>query len=253
MDDKSIDTYEDWNQLLRFLADQKEGAIQEKKASLVILAGNCLPILADKAAELYLKGQVEQIFLVGGIGHATSKLRRNFEKQGVFFDALLSESEMYFQYLKEKYTLPEQAFLLETESTNSGENARNALTVLRKKGKLPRRVILMNDPTLQRRTKATFEKEWQTEPVEFFNYVPFVPKVVDIREEIRFFPSELNDQWTKDYFYALVLGEMVRLNDDEHGYGPNGKGYMNHVEIPESVWDAYERITADLDENFTRT
>lgn len=45
---------------------------------------------------------------------------------------------------------------------------------------------------------------------------------------------------------------MVRLKDDENGYGPNGKGYMNHVEMPETVWSAYRRITAQFDGRFVR-
>ncbi|WP_251844223.1 YdcF family protein [Enterococcus durans] len=248
--DKQAENYQDWNQLLTFLADKSSSQIDE--ASLVILAGNCLPILAHKAAEIYQKGQVKKIFLVGGIGHATAKLHRNFEKQGIFLDPTLSESEMCFQYLKEKYRLPNEAFLLETASTNSGENARNALAILRQEGELPRQILLMNDPTLQRRTKATFEKVWQTENVKFINYVPFVPQVVAIGEEIQFTQPELDGQWSKEYFYALVLGEMVRLKDDENGYGPNGKGYMNHVEMPETVWSAYRRITAQFDERFVR-
>lgn len=248
--DKQIENYQDWNRLLAFLADKSSNQIDG--ASLVILAGNCLPILADKAAELYQKGQVKKIFLVGGIGHATGKLHRNFEKQGFFLDPMLSESEMCFRYLKEKYRLPDEAFLLETLSTNSGENARNALAILRREGELPRQILLMNDPTLQRRTKATFEKVWQTENVKFINYVPFVPQVVAIGEEIQFTQPELNDQWSKEYFYALVLGEMVRLKDDENGYGPNGKDYMNHVEMPEVIWAAYRRIKARFNEKLVR-
>lgn len=96
--DKQAENYQYWNQLLTFLADKSSSQIDE--ASLVILAGNCLPILADKAAELYQKGQVKKIFLVGGIGHATVKLHRNFEKQGIFLDPTLSESEMCLQFLK---------------------------------------------------------------------------------------------------------------------------------------------------------
>lgn len=247
---KQAENYQDWNQLLTFLADKSSS--QKEEASLVILAGNCLPILADKAAGLYQNNQVKKIFLVGGIGHATAKLHRNFEKQGITFDSTLSESEMCFQYLKAKYRLPDEAFLLETVSTNSGENARNALEMMRREGELPRRILLMNDPTLQRRTKATFEKVWSTEKVQFINYVPFVPQVVAIGKEIHFTQPELNGQWSKEYFYALVLGEMVRLKDDENGYGPKGKGYLNHVEIPEEVWVAYQRIASQVSGKFSR-
>lgn len=39
----------DWNQLLNFLAAPEEGNFEELTAPTLILAGNCLPILADKA------------------------------------------------------------------------------------------------------------------------------------------------------------------------------------------------------------
>ena len=242
----------DWNCLLSFLADASDQRTNDS-APIVILAGNGLPILADKAAELYLQGQVQQIFLVGGIGHATKVLRQNFAKQGVLFEDGLSESEMCFRYLTEKYHIPTERFILETTSTNSGENAQHALTILQKKGALPERIFLMNDPTLQRRTRATFEKVWKGTGVEWCNYVPFVPQLIELAEELHFSQPELNDQWSKDYFYALVLGEIVRLKDDEQGYGPNGKNYMNHVDIPQKVWSAYQRIRSSVSGTFLRS
>lgn len=246
-----VDRLKDWNCLLSFLADSNDR--KEVKAPLLILAGNGLPILADKAAELYLNGQVKQIFLVGGIGHATKVLRKNFADQGMFFDKNQSESEMYFHYLTKKYQIPAEKLILETKSTNSGENAQNALAILRLKGKLPERILLMNDPTLQRRTKATFEKVWQKENVEWISYAPIIPKIIELEPELCFMPSELNGQWTREYFYALVLGEMIRLNDDENGYGPNGKNYMNHVDIPQNVWQAYQRIASVTNGQFLRS
>lgn len=83
----------DWNQLLNFLAAPEEGNFEELTAPTLILAGNCLPILADKAAQMYLNGQVDQLFLVGGVGHATRILYENFEKQGFHFEDGMSESE----------------------------------------------------------------------------------------------------------------------------------------------------------------
>lgn len=246
-----VEQLKDWNCLLSFLAAADEKIF--KSAPLVILAGNCLPILADKAAKLCLNGQVEQIFLVGGIGHATSFLRQNFAKQGFFFDTTVSESEMYFRYLRDKYYISEEKFILETKSTNSGENAQNALDILRSKGKVPECIFIMNDPTLQRRTRATFEKVWQEENVKWFNYVPIIPTIIELEKTLRFSQPELNGQWPKEYFYALVLGEMLRLNDDENGYGPNGKNYMNHVEIPLNVWSAYQRISSSVAGKFLRS
>ena len=33
----------------------------------------------------------------------------------------------------------------------------------------------------------------------------------------------------------LLFGEVIRLRDDENGYGPRGKGFIVHVEVPEEI------------------
>jgi hypothetical protein len=43
-------------------------------------------------------------------------------------------------------------------------------------------------------------------------------------------------------FLALILGEIRRLRDDEYGYGPKGRDFLPHVEIPESVIESYLRV-----------
>jgi hypothetical protein len=43
-------------------------------------------------------------------------------------------------------------------------------------------------------------------------------------------------------FLGLILGEIARLRDDEMGYGPRGKGFIGHVDVPDAVLDAYSRL-----------
>ena len=38
------------------------------------------------------------------------------------------------------------------------------------------------------------------------------------------------------------MGEIHRLSDDESGYGPRGRGYISHVEIPIEVRTAFETL-----------
>jgi hypothetical protein len=45
-------------------------------------------------------------------------------------------------------------------------------------------------------------------------------------------------------FLALILGEVRRLRDDENGYGPRGRSFLPHVEIPEPVIESYKRVLA---------
>ncbi|MGM9903693.1 YdcF family protein [Enterococcus hirae] len=249
--DSTAQQIQDWNQMLRFLAEPVKTKLSELSAPMLVLAGNCLPFLADEAAQMYLNRQVDQLFLVGGVGHATKYLYENFEKQGIFFEKGLSESELYARYLLEKYQIPKEALILETHSTNSGENALFALNLLKEKGFLPSKLLVMNDPTLQRRTKATFEKVWRGESVVIQNYVPFIPEIID-RSEKWVFSDERFNGWPAEYFQALVLGEMSRLKDDENGYGPKGKGYIEHIDIPETVWQAYERVFKNTDGKLSR-
>lgn len=47
---------------------------------------------------------------------------------------------------------------------------------------------------------------------------------------------------TVDRYIQLLMGEIPRLKDDINGYGPNGKGYIEHVDIPYSVEEAYSKL-----------
>ena len=109
----------------------------------------------------------------------------------------------------------------------------------------------MNDPTLQRRTRATLRKYGKMNKL-FSRSVPFVPEILHFSEEIIFTAKELNHQWPKEYFHALVLGEMERLHDDENGYGPKGKDFIPHIDISEEVWSSYTRIKESI-KHFSRT
>ena len=43
-------------------------------------------------------------------------------------------------------------------------------------------------------------------------------------------------------YVNLLMGEIPRLSDDANGYGPNGKNYIAHVDIPENVKIAFEEL-----------
>ena len=38
------------------------------------------------------------------------------------------------------------------------------------------------------------------------------------------------------------MGEIPRLNDDAEGYGPAGKNFIAHVEIPAEIRAAFQRL-----------
>jgi uncharacterized SAM-binding protein YcdF (DUF218 family) len=230
---------EQWNRLITYLAEQEELA---GHYDLAILAGNSLPYLADMLIQLYQKKSVSAVMLTGGTGHATEHLRRNFHRLGYNISGQ-SETELYLSYFKERYRLPAELFLSESRSTNSGENARFSLEIIKAARLAPKRVLLLQDPLLQRRLKATFEKEWQELSVAFTNVVPRIPLVKRIEEDVVFEDQRFNGLWSKEYFISLALGEIRRLRNDRFGYGPLGTGYIDAVQLPEVIEAAYEQLS----------
>ncbi|GGC84639.1 YdcF family protein [Enterococcus wangshanyuanii] len=237
-----------WNTVIEYLSakEQVEGTYD-----LTILAGNSLPYLADELVQLYKQGRTSKVMLVGGVGHATPFLAKNFEELGISVGAT-SEAEMYLTYFKERYGLSEEIFLTETRSKNSGENARFSLAKMREHDLAPERVLLLEDPILQRRLRATFEKEWRGFGSQFANAVPMIPYIKTIDDNLTFEAQQLNGLWTKDYFLSLVLGEIPRLRNDRNGYGPKGAGYIGSIEIPTEVLSAYEKLSTHYHYEYTR-
>ena len=48
--------------------------------------------------------------------------------------------------------------------------------------------------------------------------------------------------WTVVRYVNLLMGEIPRLTDDENGYGPNGKNFIAHVDVSETVKIAFEEL-----------
>ncbi|MGW1339413.1 hypothetical protein ACWCOV_00040 [Kribbella sp. NPDC002412] len=55
----------------------------------------------------------------------------------------------------------------------------------------------------------------------------------------------LPEIWSPRRFTELVLGEIRRLRDDADGYGPRGRNFIDHVEIPPEVLAAYNHLAAE--------
>jgi len=91
----------------------------------------------------------------------------------------------------------------------------------------------------------SFEKAFEDEEVMFEACPTFVPRAKEVDGRLRFDESggvEEEQLWDMDRFLGLILGEIVRLRDDEMGYGPRGKGFIGHVDVPDSVLEAYARL-----------
>jgi len=264
---------ERYNTMARYLAlrdidaltsDALTRGIGLPKVDLLIVLGNSVPYITEQAARACRAGLAERLMIAGGIGHATphlvDSLGRHPVYNGIPTDGR-SEAEMLRDVAVRCAGLREEELILETLSTNCGENASFALRTLRSRDlPMPRSILLMQDPTMQRRTDASFRKAWADagEAAAFVNYAAFVPILaaapdmpggVAVRaagdaaaagEE----PDGLDPPWGLERYRSLVMGEIPRLRDDENGYGPRGRGYIVHVDIPEDVLAAFEALHA---------
>lgn len=56
------------------------------------------------------------------------------------------------------------------------------------------------------------------------------------------YTEPIHGMWPMQRYITLLMGEIPRLTDDADGYGPNGKGFIAHVEIPERVQKAFAML-----------
>lgn len=55
-------------------------------------------------------------------------------------------------------------------------------------------------------------------------------------------PSRNGSMWDMERYISLLLGEIPRLRDDENGYGLREKDSIAHVDIPQSVTNAFDEL-----------
>lgn len=137
-------------------------------------------------------------------------------------------------------------FIIEDRSTNCGANALETRKLLEAHNvPTPKSFIIVQDPTMSLRTLAAFRKTYDDTPIPptFAACPTFVPKVEMIDGKLEYATKGVDSAglWEIGRFCDLVLGEVARLRDDADGYGPRGTGFIDHVDIPEQVAEAWRR------------
>ncbi len=248
------DVAADLNNLIKFLSrrDISElscGALSAayglSQADMLIVLGSSMPYLAELGADAVKRGVAKTLMIVGGIGHSTKYLVENICNSKEYKDIEVEnrpEADILKDVIvKSLDSVHANNILIENNSTNCGENASEALKIIKKQGEVPSSVIIIQDPTMQLRTHASFLKAWEGERTEIISFSPFIPEV-NIKDGILKLQNDIFGIWSFDRFIDLVMGEIPRLKDDENGYGPKGKGFIAHVEIPEDVLASYNRM-----------
>lgn len=236
------------NTIAGFLAldDVKDWKRQKVAAfDLVVLAGNALLWTLEGAVKKARWAGVP-LLISGGIGHSTRLLAAAVDAHPVYRKALASqtsEARLLGDIAAMFLGLDQSRLLIEEGSTNCGENGLFSRRFLEKIGFFPKSLLLTQDPLMQRRTDASFRQAWINAPCpEIINWPVQVPRIGYRNDQIDYLQDPNSRKWTPERFLSLLTGEILRLNDDENGYGPRGKGFLPHIEIPDDVRLAWLHI-----------
>jgi uncharacterized SAM-binding protein YcdF (DUF218 family) len=234
--------------------DTLERALGRRTVDALALLGNAVLDTAERAFEALAADLAPWLVIAGGIGHSTAFLRDALTAHPRYRDVLapgeLPEAELLARVAVRHFGLDPARLVLETASTNCGDNAVKARAELARRGLAPMALVLVQDPTMQRRTGASFRKTYADAPeVRLLNHATFVPTLELAGEALRFAGPPRAGLWPVERFVSLVMGEVPRLRDDANGYGPRGRGFIAHVDVPPEILAAHERLAASLDVN----
>lgn len=176
---------------------------------IFVLCSNDIRV-AEYAARLFLDGFAPYIVFSGGEGELT---------RGMFKG---SEAEAFAEVALDM-GVPEQAILLEPQSTNTGENVQFTRALLEAKGLNPASLIIVQKPFMERRAYATFQQNWPGKKV-----VVTSPKID--------FDEYPNEALSYSDMINVMLGDLQRIK-----VYPT-YGYSIEQEIPDEVWQAYEQL-----------
>ena len=215
--------------------------IGSHKADVMVLFGGSILCGGDVLANA-IRSDIAKIYMiVGGAGHTTPSLRKRFAAvlpELVTKDR--SEAEMFDDYLRIRYGV--SADLLETRSTNCGNNITFMLDLLKERNISCQGIILVQDATMQRRMAAGLR---MLRPgMKIINYAAYHATVVEHNRDLQY-AEDIPGMWDIKQYTELLLGEIKRLRDDEKGYGPKGKGFIAHEEIPDEIEEAFEKLSAE--------
>lgn len=221
---------------------------QAPEIDAVILAGNAVIPTIDAACSIASQKDVP-LLISGGIGHSTPFLYeaiRNHPRYHTLPVAGRAEANILADVARAFWQIPEARLWVEDRSTNCGENARFSWNMLKERQRTSGRVLVVQDPTMQRRTMATFARVCRDEPAspQWISHPGVTPALQNGTEGVEFSGGNAG-LWPVDRYLSLVMGELPRLYDDVNGYGPAGRDFIAHVAFPEAVTAAWKQLQQD--------
>ena len=208
---------------------------------VLVLFGGSIVSGAEEFARAMCEGVADRYVIVGGAGHTTQTLLDELASlvPGESF-AGLTEADALDLYLRRVHGI--HADLLERASTNCGNNVTNLLALLEGQGVSCESIGIIQDATMQRRMDAGLRK-FAPQIRRVVNYAAYQVRAVPGASELAYDRVPLG-MWPMERYVSLLMGEIPRLRDDAAGYGPRGRDYIAHVDVPADVECAFRTLLA---------
>lgn len=181
-----------------------------RKSDLILALGSHDVRVAERAAELYLQGYAPRIIFSGGFGALTRDIFSLPEAQ-VFADTA------------RHIGVPEEAILIEDQSTNTGENIRFSKQLVEQHRLIVRSLILVQKPYMLRRAYATLQMHWHG------------LEVMTIGPQISY-ADYPNQQISREQMINIIVGDTQRIR-----LYP-ALGYQIEQQMPDEVWSACQEL-----------
>ncbi|RCR65642.1 YdcF family protein [Larkinella punicea] len=172
--------------------------------------------VAERGAQLWLDGWAPLLIFSGGLGVITRNLWTEPEAD-------------QFAEIARNMGVPDEAMLIENQSTNTGENVLFTQQRLAERNLDPTRFLLVQKPYMERRSYATFRKVWPQKQVR-------VTSPQASYEE--YLETYSNPELSPEQVIHIMVGDLQRIREYPR------KGFQVPQEIPQDVWDAYEALVA---------
>ena len=181
-------------------------------ADAILVLGSHDTRVAERGAELFLKGLAPWIVFSGNLGALT---RSHWDRP---------EAEVFAEVARGR-GVPADRILTETRSTNTGENVVFTRELLDQRDLAPARALAVQKPYMERRTWATFRQRWPELEVT----------VTSPRIDFAAYPTR---EISRDDVIHIMVGDLQRIIV----YGE--RGWQARQDVPGDVLQAYQRLVA---------
>ena len=187
---------------------------QLAKADAILVLCSHDDRVAERGAQLFLEGWAPLIIFSGGQGEITKRLWNEPEAER-------------FARIAISLNVPRECILVESSSTNTGENIRFTRKLLAQQGLDPQKFIVVQKPYMERRAYATFRNYWpEKEVIVTSPQVTFKDYVAEYS----------NSSLSADDVVGIMVGDLQRIK-----FYP-ALGFQIAQVIPDEVWAAYEKL-----------